>query len=1070
MLNIFYSKTLEGCLPNIFNTIKNNRDNFKQVLFTPDRMNLQIEEKIFDALNEKCFFDVDVTTLTRFTNKIILENKINNRVLTKPICVAIIKKILNENKNQFKTIKKALNFNGFAATIFDTISMFKSCNVNHTQISYDTKNKNLNLKLEDLKLIYEKYEEFLQNDYTDSFNKLNLLTNLIKLENFKNTHFYFVGFDDFTPQMYAVISELIKHSASVNVACAVNFIDELNNKNIFLNNVYLNLLNLANINGFKFNRIYCKSNYITEFNEISNNLFGFKIKPSNINPSHIQIFKFNNLFDEVNFAIKQMQWLIINSEEKLSYNDFVIVTPNLTDYKQSFETLFKQNEIPYFFDVGQPISSSIILRFYNDLFELINNNFNKRDLFNFLRCYTNIDVETLSEFESVVNKSGFNYVKILKPIPHLNCENLAVVYYYLQEFINLVENLKKSKTFAEYVNVLVAFAESFHFNNYINNLLNCYVENNNVLEYNKLNNVVVKVNKGFNELTEVLSNYETNVADAFNIIKAYFENMNVVMPPIIYNSVLVTDIVKGEIPKKKYAIIVGMEEGKMPTVQKDLGIISDGDINLLSSKFKLTPTVNVINKRNKFKIYETMLKFENIIGCYVSVSASGEKILPSEVINNLISLFPNLKVINGSLIQNSYQNELTNNYFMFNNTSPSFAKFNLIQNLKLMQTDDDVNIKNNTNVLYSGLNKIDKTTESLVNNVNFENNVKNINNKKLFLQNDNISVSEIESYYSCPFKHFVDYGLKLNVEEDGEFSAILYGNILHEYVKAIVPFINKNKTEDVNDYGQKVLNEILDKPIYKHLSLNPNNVNDIKSLKKEIVRINSALIKLNNASSLKPLWLEKSFKDFKIANSEVCIALKGIIDRVDFDEESFSVIDYKTGGSEFNDFTDIASGKKLQLIIYVYVVSKQTGKQPIGTFYMPLKNSYSKSNAEELYKLKGVISNNISNILKIDKNLNQPNQTSCVLNLKTNKDGEVGGKILVSNEEFKSIVDYSLSMVLNAVKQIKDGNIEPKPLKIGDKSTCEYCEYLGLCKFSEKFGNSYNEFKKVKTLNDLIGE
>src|SRR5699024_6814798 len=157
-------------------------------------------------------------------------------------------------------------FNGFSNTIFETISMFKSCNVTPNQISLNTLNKNLNLKLEDIKLVYQKYEDFLQNDYTDSFNKLNLLTKLIKTQNFKTTHFYFVGFEDFTPLMYNVIKELALNSASVNIACAVSYIDELNNKNIFLNNVYLNLLNLAEVNGIKYNKIYCKTNFNDEFN------------------------------------------------------------------------------------------------------------------------------------------------------------------------------------------------------------------------------------------------------------------------------------------------------------------------------------------------------------------------------------------------------------------------------------------------------------------------------------------------------------------------------------------------------------------------------------------------------------------------------------------------------------------------------------------------------------------------------------------------------------------------------------------------------------------------------------
>jgi ATP-dependent helicase/DNAse subunit B len=58
-------------------------------------------------------------------------------------------------------------------------------------------------------------------------------------------------------------------------------------------------------------------------------------------------------------------------------------------------------------------------------------------------------------------------------------------------------------------------------------------------------------------------------------------------------------------------------------------------------------------------------------------------------------------------------------------------------------------------------------------------------------------------------------------------------------------------------------------------------------------------------------------------------------------------------------------------------------------------------------------------------------------------------------------------MVLIAVEKIKKGEIKPSPLKNGNKSTCDYCEYVGLCKFSEKQGNEYNTYKKVKTVGEL---
>ena len=53
------------------------------------------------------------------------------------------------------------------------------------------------------------------------------------------------------------------------------------------------------------------------------------IKTYNIESKNIELYKFNNVFDECCFAIKKMQWLVINSG--YSYNDFVIVTGGKID-------------------------------------------------------------------------------------------------------------------------------------------------------------------------------------------------------------------------------------------------------------------------------------------------------------------------------------------------------------------------------------------------------------------------------------------------------------------------------------------------------------------------------------------------------------------------------------------------------------------------------------------------------------------------------------------------------------------------------------------------------------------
>ena len=1079
MLNIFYSQTLSGCEAEIFNTLNKTRaQNVRHVIFTPDRCNQQTERQLFELLNNSCYFDVSVNTLTRFTSQVISKHKINQKVLTKPLGIAIIKKILNENEKDLKTFKKAIKFNGFSATLFDTIAMFKSCGVNVDKLNITTNNESLNLKLADIKLVYEKYEEFLGNEWTDSFNKLNLLTKILDKSDCENTHFYFLGFDDFTPQMYEIIAKLSKLALSCSVATAVNYIDGINNKNLYLNNVYLNLLSLAEYNGVKINKIYCPLKLNSTFGFLSKNLLGYSNAKAE-NHNLISIYKFNNILDEVKFATKTILNLCLKNN--LSFDDFAIIVPDLLQYKNYIKNEFEKNNITYFFDESEPIGSNIVLRFYFYLFNLLNNNFLKVDVFNFLFNYTNIDKNQLFNYQNTINLSGLNYVKALEPIEYLDCSNCELVFEKTLLLKNLSNKLKQSLPFDEIMQLIIDFEEDFGFNQFLAELNATYVKKQNIVEYRKLNQVIKKVNAGFSDLVNVLKNYQTNTANVFNIIKAFFENTTIVVPPIINNSVFVADVLSSFVPHKKYAIVLGASDGNFPKIQTDLGIISDADIHNLKDNFYLSPTINIINKRNKFKVFETMLNFDNLQLSYVGQNAHGETVLPCEVINNFIEFFePKIQIINGSVLQQVSEFEYSENNFIFNNVSIDYLKQNLIQAEKLKDIQVNNSNFNNTYAnLFNSFSNVGENAEALVSKNRFINKVENISNaQQLFYNKDYISISQFENYFNCPYKHFVEYGLKLKTETTSEFNAKEIGNVLHEYVKEIVPIIEQNYQSDncidlCNSKSEELLNIILNKSQYVHLVKNPQNTNDIKSLYGEVLRINKALVEQRKLSKFATdkQYLEMSFYEttpIKCGNTN--IKIKGVIDRVDFCDNEFRVIDYKTGNSDFDDFTEIKSGKKIQLIVYAWVGAKKFKSQPVGAFYLPLKNDFIKENKKDLYKLKGVVYNSLATIINMDSSLSQPNTASKVLNIKTDKNGNIKGGLTVSESEFNTICEYVMDLIQKAVNEQIKGNIEPYPLKIGDSTPCDYCPYMGLCSFSENLLNKYNNVEKIKSVEELIDE
>ena len=59
----------------------------------------------------------------------------------------------------------------------------------------------------------------------------------------------FVGFDDFTKQMYNIVNMFIQRSKSVTIGTASSYGLKHNNKNIYVNNIFYSIIELCKTHG-----------------------------------------------------------------------------------------------------------------------------------------------------------------------------------------------------------------------------------------------------------------------------------------------------------------------------------------------------------------------------------------------------------------------------------------------------------------------------------------------------------------------------------------------------------------------------------------------------------------------------------------------------------------------------------------------------------------------------------------------------------------------------------------------------------------------------------------------------
>ena len=229
------------------------------------------------------------------------------------------------------------------------------------------------------------------------------------------------------------------------------------------------------------------------------------------------------------------------------------------------------------------------------------------------------------------------------------------------------------------------------------------------------------------------------------------------------------------------------------------------------------------------------------------------------------------------------------------------------------------------------------------------------------------SVTELETFAKCPFQYFTGRILNLRVDDDeegDELSSLEKGELLH---KVLFTFYNNRRaqgnppirqcTADDFQEAKRQLNEILE-IISENARHNEKRSEtpiseDNLFWKTDIRKLRVALYKWLEAERaydlpVGPHYFEVNFgqsgdpgdsvlsctKPIHVGN----VLMKGKIDRIDVDNNTFNVIDYKTGRSTIR-MPEILNGRSLQLPIYLQVTKKllerhnKIGLEPAAGLY-----------------------------------------------------------------------------------------------------------------------------------------
>ena len=1119
MIKIIMSKFPEENSFYIYKDIEKKLENKeKSFLIVPEQYTLESDMDFIDSIKYKSVMDAKVLSfsslISYISQRLSLKKHENLNQVSKTI---LLTSVLDEIDDKLKLFSNKASDIDFVNNLSDFISNIKEYYFDNDFFDQIENNENLDtmtkLKFKEIKLIYDSYVKKLENSYIDSEDELNIIKDNIKYCDFlENVNFYFDKFDLLSDLKLDFIKELIKIGGKITVSISLDskyYENHLaNDMEIFEQSLRF-VESVKNLGQSQIINLEKKSD-ILDIKHLYENFEKYNPEKFWGKTSNIKIVESISSTNEIENMALIIEKLI---RKGYSYSDISIVMTNEDEYGNLIRRIFSRMNIPIFIDKSQKMSDNHVVKTWLSLLRLVVFNFRKTDIESFIRSdlidFGENSLERVLAFQKYINTRKIKGSMIFDDkyftldenfykdeIKKEKQEELDKVNSIRNIILDLIKdlyeirnkNLSASLVIKEIFKIIDNERIKSGFNHYQE-----YIKENKIEIHEENKQIWDKFITILEQIVSIMKDSKTNLRKIYKLIQKASEATSIGLIPPAIDQVLIGDFSRDRINDRKIKIFVGMTDIYFPENNNSEMLISENEKSLLENEgFDLKIYKEKKNDKILLNILRMFTSSQKIIFSYSLINKNNEAMNRSTSISDIINIFPNInyqKISKGKFEHVKYSKDLLD-----------LKAYQILWDIKEKEKVSDrekefvkayLQYKKDFSKNFE-FNKSKNSSYDLFMKGFAYSNDKNPLNKEISkrLYNKNrFSVSEIERYARCPYKYFIDYGLKAQKNKNLDVDMMEIGNIVHYNMENISKDLRGIDIENLDDKKlENLVKENFEKAIENSLEKMRANDNKNKfilsnvyastqkSTKKVLDQIKKGKFQIDSVE-------EKYGKGQKYPEVYVDDRnyLEGRIDRIDRFEDFVRIIDYKTGSTEIN-IKYVFNGIQLQLFIYMLSVKEKKSENlsPVASFYLPLKDEvqkiddpFTKKTILDIYnkktKMNGLIIKINEEVLKLlDEDFD--GKKSDIFKISR-------GKVNIFTPEEEEILEkFIKKLISNYICQIKDGNIKLNPLRTNKNSyECTNCDFRSICKFDytidqDKFRDLNNEISLAKIKKELSDE
>lgn len=806
---------------------------------------------------------------------------------------------------------------------------------------------------------------------------------------------------------------------------------------------------------------------------------------SSFDKDNLMIYGASDIYEECDFVARNIRRLVM--DENYRYSDIAVITRDYDRYKVYLENIFRQYDIPNFMDAPISVLSKPLIKMVLSAFQCVLTSFSKDSVLSLMKSgLADLDEVQIASFENYIftwslsgmvltneftaNPRGFSDDFTTDDLLELtNIEKIRQ--FVIDPLIRFKEALKDS-TVTEMCSALFELLLSLGVREKLSSLCEGLLEASKAqLAQEQLRIWEVFVDT-LNRTVLVLGERRMSPRRLMELLKLQFMNLEIAFIPKSLDEVTVGDVERVRLNDKKVIFVVGAVEGEFPKSEDHSGIFTNSERQLLTSVGLLADaTLELQYLKERYNCYYALTSAsEKLFISYPVATLSGSMNYPSEIISEVASLFDGIKITT------------SNDVDVFNKLWSYKASFDIYAS----RFGSPDTLTNTLREFYENADEFSlplKAINRAVSSEPFRLNNKDVVNK-LYGTDIRISASQVESFYSCRFKYFCQYGLRLNERKAAKIDPLEYGIFVHYILEN---FIRSTPKDEMSQLSKKEIKARTNKIVDSYVAERLGGLEDkssrfsylIERTKVSAVKLLEHLLKEISQSEFVPDAYELNIGEdvppytLELDNGDRII-IRGKIDRADICEKDgkkyIRIVDYKTGDRKFS-LSDVLSGLNLQMLIYLSALCRKPSERflyeliPAGILYSPasvpvinakIGESEEKIRSKYLSELcmNGLILNDEEIIKAMEKDAG-----GLYIPVKIKGESFSSEASLATLEEFGAIFEKIDSLLSQMAKELKGGRAEAEPVRGNGNDGCMFCKYASVCSFKE--GDKVNRILKL---------